>query len=270
MAATVYVGIQDKGADSFGRPLLDAAFDAEFVYVVPVVVNPEGSEPYTAAAKLRLLDSGNPPYEVVALYDDPPLMNDNQYRDSLRELELDGAGNLYVLNVHAINESDILWRYAPDGSTERLDLGRPDSASYIPAPVGMFASKTSEMLYLTSAAYDPADSDSTVIYGFSTKGTLTLERLVTISDLHHVTCMTEDPDTGTLWVAGFNMYDIPPYPNPTRQAFYYPYVAQIPYGSDQAQLISLYDPDSHDLALPMSILWTTPSTQTVPALAMRH
>jgi hypothetical protein len=250
------VGIQNKGGDSFGRPLLDAAFDAEFVYVVPVVVDPDGAQAYTAAARLKLLDSGNPPYEVVTLYDDPPPMNDNQYRNSLRELELDAAGNLYVLNVHALNESDILWRYAPDGTRLRLDLGRPDGGSYVPAPVGMFASKAAEMLYLASAMSDPADSDSTVIYGFSTQGTPTLEKRITIDGLHHVTCMTEDPDTGTLWVAGFNMYNIPVYPNPTQQAFYYPYVAKIPYGSDQARRIALYDPGAHDLALPMSILWT--------------
>ncbi|MEK7994264.1 MAG: hypothetical protein AAB403_10720, partial [Planctomycetota bacterium] len=173
-------------------------------------------------------------------------------------LELDAAGNLYVLNVHAVNESDILWKYAPDGTAARLDLGRPggSSGSYIPAPVAMFASKVTEMLYLTSAMSDPADSDSTVIYGFSTKGTPALEKLIRIDGLHHVTCMTEEPDTGTLWIAGFNMYNIPVYPNPTQQAFYYPYVAKIPKGSDQARRIALYDPDSHDLALPMSILWT--------------
>jgi hypothetical protein len=201
----------------------------------------------------------------VALYDDPPLINDNQYRDSLREIEVDGAGNLYVLNAHAINESDILWRYTPDGSIERIELGRSDGDLYIPAPVGMFASKTTKMLYLTSAADNPADSDSTVIYGFSTEGTLTLQRRVTITDLHHVTCMTEDPDTGTLWIAGFNMYDIPLYPNPTSQAFYYPYVAKLSSGSDQAHRISLYDAPSHDLALPMSILWTKPSSQSLSA-----
>jgi hypothetical protein len=74
--------------------------------------------------------------------------------------------------------------------------------------------------------------------------------------MHHITCITEDPQTGTLWAAGFNMYSIPQYPDPTRSAFYYPYVAKILKGSDQAQRISLFDPDSHDLALPMSILWT--------------
>jgi hypothetical protein len=255
-SATVYVGIQDKGADSFGRPILDAAFDAEYVYVVPVVVNPDGEDPYTAAAKLRLLDGASPPYEVVQLYDDPPLPNDNQYRNYLRELEIDNAGNLYVLNVHAINESDILWRYKLDGTVERIDLGRPDSDSYVPAPVAMYMSKTTDMLYLTSAAYNPADPDSTVVYGFSTNGSVSLERTVTIIDLQHITGITEDPQTGTLWVAGFNMYDIPLYPNPFQMAFYYPFLAKIPNGGDNVEVLPLYDPDSHDLALPMSILWT--------------
>lgn len=255
-SATVYVGIQDKGPDSFGRPILDAAFDAEYVYVVPVVVNPDGEDPYTAAARLKLLDGANPPYEIVQLYDDPPLPNDNQYRNYLRELEIDNAGNLYVLNVHSLNESDILWRYKPDGTVERIDLGRPDGDSYVPAPIGMYASKTTDMLYLTSAAYNPADPNATVVYGLSTEGTMALEWSITINDLQHITSLTEDTQTGTLWIVGFNMYDIPLYPNPYQMAFYYPFLAKIPNDGDNVEVLPLYDPDSHDLALPMSILWT--------------
>ena len=255
-SATVYVGIQDKGADSFGRPILDAALDSEYVYVVPVVVDPDGEEPYTAAAKLRLLDGANPPYEVVQLYDDPPLPNDNQYRNYLRELEIDSSGNLYVLNVHAINESDILWRYKPDGTFERIDLGNPDGDIYVPSPVGMYMSKTTDMLYLTSAAYNPDDPDATVVYGFSTDGVLSIERSVTVSGIQHITGITEDPQTGTLWVTGYTMYDIPLYPNPYQMAFYYPILAKIPAGGNTVEHMSLYNPGTHDLALPMSILWT--------------
>jgi hypothetical protein len=254
-SATVYVGIQDGGSDAFGRPILDAAFDAEFVYVVPVVVNPDGEDPYMAAAKLKLLQGGNPPYEIVQLYDDPPLPNDNQYRNHLRELEVDNAGNLYVLNVHAINQSDILWRYKPDGTVERLDLGIPDGNCYVPAPIGMYMSKTTNMLYLTSAVYNPSDPDATVVYGFSTNGSLSLERSITVN-IQHITCITEDPQTGTLWVAGFNMYDIPLYPNPYQTAFYYPFLAKISNNGDNVKHLPLYNPGSHDLALPMSILWT--------------
>lgn len=255
-SATVYVGVQDKGADSFGRPILDAALDSEYVYVVPVVVDPDGEEAYEAAAKLRLLEGASPPYEVVQLYDDPPLPNDNQYRNYLRELEIDNSGNLYVLNVHAINESDILWRYRPDGTFERMDLGNPDGDIYIPSPTGMYISKTTDMLYLTSAAYNPSDPEETVVYGFSTNGSLSLERSVTVG-IQNITCITEDPQTSTIWVAGFDMYGIPPYPNPYQMAFYYPILAKIPPGSDNVKHFLLYSPGNHDLALPMSILWTS-------------
>jgi hypothetical protein len=254
-SATIYVGVQDKGADSFGRPILDAALDSEYAYVVPVVVAPDGEEAYTAAAKLRIIDGASPPYEVVQLYDDPPLENDNQYRDYLRELEIDNSGNLYVLNVHAINESDILWRYKPDSTFERIDLGNPHGDIYIPSPVAMYMSKTTDMLYLTSAAYNPSDPDATVVYGLSTTGSLSIARSVTVN-IQHITCITEDPQTSALWVAGFNMYDIPFYPNPYQMAFYYPILAKNPVGSDNVEHFSLYNPGSHDLALPMSILWT--------------
>lgn len=255
---TVYVGIQDLGAGSFGRPVLDAAVDAEHAYVVPVVVSPVGARVYTAAAKLRLLPSGNPPYELVELYDEPPLPNDNQYRDSLREIELDAAGNVYVLNANSLNESDILWRFKPDGAVDRLDLGRPGSANYVPAPIAMFASKTTDMLYLTSALLDPVDSESTTIYGFSTQGPLTLAKSINVLGLQHVTSMTEDPLSGTLWVAGYFLLDPPLYPNPTQPAFYYAQVAKLPSDGSDYKLLPLYAPVLHDLSLPMSILWTGP------------
>jgi hypothetical protein len=254
--ATVYVGIQGSDADSFGRPLLDAAVDANHVYVVPVVVSSSGGQAYTAAAKLKLLAEGNPPYELVELYDEPPLLHDNQYRDNLREIELDSSGNLYVLNVNSLNESDILWRYRPDGTIDRAELGRPDGDSYVPDPIAMHVSRTTDMLYLASATLDPLDPESTTIYAFSTLGAITLEKSIAIHGMQHVTSMAEDSRAGTLWVAGFSMPKIPEYPNPTRPAFYYPHLASVSFENDNVQLLPLFDPSSHDLALPMSILWT--------------
>jgi len=255
-SATVYVGIQSQGTDLFGRPIFDAAFDADYVYVTPVVVNPDGSEPYTATAKLELLDGANPPYKVLKLYDDPPLLNDNQYRNNLREIELDSDGSLYVLNVHSLNESNILWRYLPDGTVERLDLGRPDSNDYLPTPIAMYMSDTTDMLYLASALFNPMDNNSATIHGFSTQGALAFERSITINGMHHVTGITEDPITKSLWLVGFNMDQIPQYPNPTQWPFYYPYLTEVHYDSNSGQAVPLFDPASHDLALPMSIIWT--------------
>ncbi|MHC4748589.1 MAG: leucine-rich repeat domain-containing protein [Planctomycetota bacterium] len=254
-SATVYIGIQDEGPDSFGRPILDAAFDDDYAYVVPVVVEPDGQEAYAAAAKLQLLDSGNPPYEVVQLYDDPPPAADNQSRNNLREIEIDSAGNVYVVNVHSLNESDILWKYASDGTMlKRLDLCNPDSEIYIPDPIAMHMSDNTDMLYLTSAQYNQTDVNSTVVYGFSTEEALTLKRSITIDNMQHVTGITEDAATGSLWAAGFNMENIPDSPNPTKPPFYYPILAKIPYGDNDAQLTALLG--LYDLGLPMSIVWT--------------
>ena len=71
---------------------------------------------------------------------------------------------------------------------------------------------------------------------------------------HHVIGITEDPSTGMLWVAGFSMAGIPDYFNPTQAPFYYPCLASIPSGSDNAQVVPLLV--SYDLGLPMSIVWT--------------
>jgi len=255
-SATVYVGLQKQGMDLFGRPIFDVDFDADYVYVTPVVVKPNGGKPYTATAKLELLDGANPPYKVVRLYDDPPLPNDNQYRNYLREIELDEDGNLYVLNVHFLNESDILWRYYANGNVERFDLGRPDSDNYLPCPVGMHMSDSTDMLYLASALYNPDETNLTIVYGLSTTDSLTFERFITINGMHHVTSITEDPTTGSLWIAGFNMEQIPQYPNPFQLPFYYPYLAEIKSDCDNGQAIPLFDLGSHDLALPMSVIWT--------------
>ena len=252
-SATIYVGIKGEGANAVGRPILDAAFDANgYVYVVPVVVNPDGNEPYAAAAKLQLLSSGSPPYNVVKLYDDPPLPGDNQYRNNLREIEIDSAGNLYVLNAHSLNESDILRRYKPNGTKERLELAEPDVN--LPDPIGMYMSNATDMLYLASAQYNSEDYNSSVILGFSTNGNLTLIRSITITNMQLAISITEDPVTGSLWVVGFNMDNIPQYPDPTKQPFYYPRLAKVPLDSNNIQAQSLFG--SHDLAMPLSAVWT--------------
>jgi len=252
-SATVYIGIQNKGSSPFGRPILDAAFDGEYIYVLPVVVSPYEGETYTAAAKLQLADSGSPPYRVVQLYDDPPPLHDNQHRNNLREIEIDSTGSLYVLNVHSRNESSILWRYSSDGTVQdRLDLGNPNSGSYVDDPIAMCLSDTTGLVYLASAQSNE-DLYSITIYGFS-KEQLVLERSITINGMQHVTGITEDPGTGSLWVVGFNMESIPEFPDPIQPPFYYPCLAKVPSGGGDTQVMALLG--SYDLGLPMSIIWT--------------
>ena len=256
--ATVYVGIQlEPGHDedeSVGRPILDAAFDADYAYVVPVVVQPVGNDAYVAAAKLQLLSSGSPPYQVVKLYDDPPPPADNQYRNALREIEIDDEGNVYVVNAHGLNESNILWRYQPSGAYQRVELGVPGSNNYVPDPVALFVSNTTDMLYMASGQHDAADYRNSTIYGFTTQGTISRTRKITVNSMHHITGITEDQATGTLYVVGFTMDNIPQYPDETALPFYEARYAKIPYGGTSATAQALAG--SHDLAMPMSVLWT--------------
>ena len=150
-----YVGIQGQGESSSGRPVLDAAFDRDFasngyVYVVPVVVEPVGHEPYLAGAKLEL---SGPSYSVVQLFDDPatfnPVDHDNPNLTGLREIEVDSAGNVYIANAHAHNESDMIWKYAPNGTVlSSVNLRRN---SNVTSPTAMHLSSGENMLYLASS-----------------------------------------------------------------------------------------------------------------------
>jgi uncharacterized delta-60 repeat protein len=268
--AKVYVGIQKRWTsgepDFFGRPILDAAFDAGFVYVVPVVVEPNGNEPnaYAAAAKLALDYNSTPPsYHVVKLYDGPLLPFDYnypqsqlRYRNNLREIELDNAGNVYVTNANRIN-ADILWKFEPNGAVHRLDLDNPNEPYYVPAPTGMCVSIATNVLYLASSIYNKTDPNSAVIRGFSTE-TLTPVRTIMVSKMQHVTSITENPLTHSLWITGFCFNSMPDPPDPGVLPFYDPYLAWVPLGVNNVSAVCILDvnhPDN-DLAMPLSIVWT--------------
>ncbi len=279
LAADVYVGLQGTTGNWWGRPIADAAFDADgFVYVTPIVVAPVGQDPnlaYTAAAKLQLT-GGSPPYDVVQIYDDPDAFNPNDNRElnHLREIEVDDNGYVYVANAHSTNESDILWVYDADtGQMEkRLTFSNdPNSNSYLPAPIGMHVSNTTGMLYLASSQ-NSAGSDSTSVYGISIEDLFQSQKnpdieTIEIQGMGHITDMTHDPATGTLWVVGFRMEDIPDKPTATDSAFYEPYIARIPFGStgpvDANCLSDSVPGPENDLALPLSIVWTGLETETL-------
>jgi len=255
--ATVHVGLQNNGTRWWGRPLLDAAFDAEEgnLYIAPVVVAPAGQQPYTAVAQITLQKGSIPPYELVRLYDDPPLAGDNQKRNSISEVEVDDKGNLYVINSHYLNESDILWIYDIDSGSikSRLDLTGHHSSVRIPAPTALFLSQHDSMLYLASAK-NPPQANSNTVYGLSTE-TIELSRTITINNMGHITDIGENPATGTLWVVGFTMENIPEYLDSNGSTFYKAYMAKIPVDSEES-VQALPISGDHDLALPLSVVWT--------------
>ena len=116
----------------------------------------------------------------------------------------------------------------------------------------MHISNVTDMVYLASGQCNEG-TYATTIYSFS-KENLILERSVAINGMHHITDITEDPATGTLWIIGFNMTYVPDYPDATQPPFYYSCLANIFSDSEDAHVVALAG--VHDLGLPMSIVWT--------------
>jgi len=275
--ATVYIGFQEKDG-KWVPPILDAAFDANgYLYVTPVVVAVPGQNCYSAVAKLQLLSTEDLPYRVVQLFYDSSTHGDDEYRNNLQEIEVDEDGYLYVINVCRLNENDTLW--VCDTNTgalkNRLVLNNPNNDIRIPAPIGMHVSNTKGMLYLGSSLNKP-DAGSTLIYAISKEDLIQASlapssvHRIEIKEMGHLTDVTEDPATGTLWIIGFNIPEIPSWPQKyyipeqswlSKKPFYEPRLAEIPWGKWEnegpvdAECLSDYSDPSFELALPLSLMW---------------
>jgi hypothetical protein len=274
LPADVYVGLYGSASEPLGRPVWDAAFDGPYIYVVPVVVVPvptavqPDAKAYLAAAKLQR-EGG-----VVEIYDDTgfydPDAVDNPHLGGLREIEVDSEGNVYVLNAHRRNASDILWKYGADGNACRIELGdsnRPRAVSdpstitdgekplYIPDPVGLCVSSRWEMVYVASGQIDASEPGVSRVYGFSTEN-LSLARQIKIAGMDVVTGITEDPSTGILWVAGFVLDDLTELSSwdSVDWSFYYARVASVGLTEEHGQ--ATWIEGDHNMALPLSITWT--------------
>jgi hypothetical protein len=277
--AIVAIGLQkytsDLGTEIGGRPIMDAAVDAQgYIYVVPVVVIPSNntSASYMAAAKLQLQPGQTPCYSIVRLYDDPPQLNDSHdpARYGLSEIEVDNSGNVYIINAYynyIDNElSNYLWVYpANNGAPTKVALDTLSGVTGgIPDPIAMFASKKNQMLYLSSGKNTP-DATSTKIYGLTTENlALTLSRTVQINNMGHVTAITENPVSGTLWATGLRMFNFPATFDSSAAPFWHAYLAQIPTTSNDPVQATCLD-NSSNMAMPYSMTWIPANlTSSIP------
>ncbi len=257
--ATVYVGIQDRGSNSMGRPVLDVAFGANSCFVVPVVVAPEIGEPYVAAAELKLSpDEGS--YEVVQVLTSSTPWEDPE---TLREIEIDRDGNVYVLCAY--NGDDVLWRYEPSGDAERYGLVSSEIGCDVVNPVAMRAAKRTGKLYLASAYVDAEEDAPAQVFEFSMANPMVCVRTISVAGMQHITDLTEDPATESLIVGGFAMdygrlgynRNVPAFPSPFEPAFYSARLARVPPGQD---VVNAQAPSGeHDLVLPLSLVWAVES-----------
>lgn len=147
---------------------------------------------------------------------------DNQRRDSLREIELDGEGNVYLLNVQQLKESDILWKCSSDGRLRhRRGLTTPDAGTRISDPTALHLSRDGNTIFLALGQTDPQDRDSTMLYSVSPTD-LSVVGSVLVRGTQQITAVTQDPTTGAVWAVGFRMPDVPEYPSPLGEPFYMP------------------------------------------------
>ncbi len=257
----ISVGIQKSDDQYWGRPILDASIKEGRIYVVPVVVhpnnNPEGNA-YLAAAELSPLDNGD--FTIIrTFFDANPLKIDTEGSDltglgqspnlmGLREIEVDEDDNVYVLNVHHENNSSLLWKFDLNGdlkSQRFLNRSDPDN-SEMAHPMGLCCSHGK--IYIASGARDPSNPNRARVYGLDA-ATLDVTRIVTITNMYHITNIAAGPD-GYILVSGFTIGSREtPFPKAS--------LARISLGRDEVEANdNLFDPSpSSCLSLPMSIMW---------------
>ncbi len=259
----VSIGIQQRDGRYAGLPVLDAAFDASGnLYVVPVVV--KADRLYVAAAKLEPQGTG---YELAQVYYEPLADNDNFDPNGLCELDVDAAGNVYVLNVKASNYSDKLSVFRPDGTPlAGLFLADPRKNPCIPAPIGLHVSDATGLVYLASSLAEPA-ATSSILYGISQQDILSgasQPRVSswTIDKVGHITDVTTAPGAKAVWIVGFTMQP-PSIVNDSLLdgdafPFYMPYCASFSRDNPVvwSKSLAVYEYPNPTLALPLSILWT--------------
>jgi hypothetical protein len=242
----VYIGWhKEKGSP----PLQDVVFDTSGdVYVVPVIVIPKSGEPHRAAARIRL----GPENEVVQLYDTP------LFASGVHEIEIDREQNVFVLDKRHWDDSVLLCYDRDSGVLEESQglrelLGAREPSAFL------VSQQDGRILFA-------CDNDSLVqIRQLQASSLWDLEE-TEISGMSYVTDMTEEDDTGTIWIAGFRFESMPNPDNVRNGATLFqeprfkPVLAKIagdPNAPCEVVTVSNYEPAGKEyLSLPLSIVCT--------------
>jgi hypothetical protein len=294
--STVYVGTTSTDNDVYpnGVPLLDVAFSRSspiVVYVTPVLVEPPDGAEYTYKAAARLELSGGT-YTVTRLYGldprsdgctntSPPPASECTLQ-GLREVEVDGQGNLFVLSASAQSaNNDWLLVYDESSGAERLRLLLTSLNPALRSPTALLVSEFDpSKLYLSSAVDADPNTPHTHVYrctiqrsgGAVTGVTLPSGQDIVINNpvsqpnnplgyLATVTSLQESKSDGRVYVVGFTLARFDPMLSPydaafdddTAAIFTMPTLAQIPLGSSGP--ITAAALTGYDLALPLSAVF---------------
>jgi len=248
----VQVGLLNAVHDFEEYPILDAVITAKGVYVTPVVVKTSDSS-YLASARLEPNDSDRGAYEIAQLYfDDQSFGPGNAKFSYPREIEVDRAGYVYVLNCHRLNQSDMVIKFDDQGG--KIDAIHLNDHQ-ISDPLGMCISE--QTLYLTSGQYDAVEPNATAIYGFATDDVNRVPTRIEITPLHHVTDITVESGGSSLWFIGYNLTHIPGDLNPWSPPLYTPALGRVDLADPaNVEFFDIRGALETDRDMPLSIIWT--------------
>ncbi len=194
-------------------------------------------------------------------------------KNDVREIEIDGSNQVYVLNVNGRNQSDLLWKYPSlvvDGFSNwsQLPLSGPTSPIKIDDPIGLCVSDKHRMVFIGSGQVNPNDPLATKVYGFSSTQLQQIMCEIKISGMQQVCDITEDPATGDLSMLGFSKDEERWNRNTLmelEESFFRPSIVRI--DSDKIAAAEPREPlfvpakpieggPGHPMDLPLSLVWT--------------
>ncbi len=205
-----------------GIPLLDVEFDLsnpDIVFVAPVLIIPgNGSCPYKAAARLMLNpqpDGSFAPPTLLTIYGENPAANSSVSggcflvpdpdKGRVREIEIDGQGNVYVLSAQAINANDWLLIFDDTSGAERVAVGLHALSPQILNPTAMDITANGSKLYLASATNEQ-DASSVQVLRYSVDSltpAIAHDGTFDINGMRHVVSILEEPSSGDVFGVGF-------------------------------------------------------------------
>lgn len=204
-----------------GTPLLDVAFDRadpDIAFVAPVLIIPDnGSCPYKAGAKLMLNPQPDGSYALptlLSIYGANPAATSSVSggcflvpdpdKSRVREIEIDGQGNVYVLSAQAINGNDWLLIFDDTSGAERLAVPLHGSIPQVLNPTSMHITNDGATMYLASAT-NAQDATSVQVFRYAVDTvtpSIASNGTYDITGMRHVVSILED-STDDAYAVGF-------------------------------------------------------------------
>jgi len=259
--------------------------------VTPVIVTPADGSAYAATGRLQLSHGGD--YHLIAVYGVPDDPASDVRRACPSQVSIDPGGKyLYVASGYAAhNTADMVlnndWVLVFDAERGGAAVDAVDVSGYLHGPAVMALSSSAatggSFLYLAATLNERMDGTTRLWRfarsgsGLSFAGALDIRNSVSGDDFGQglgfagaVTAMAEDPDGGTLYVAGFTAprfgadYPLnrPPFGDDWTRLYTVPTLAEVPAGTNWSMSSNVDEVQGrdapiacHGLALPLAMVF---------------